>query len=241
MISARHKTLWTSLFLSAFTLAPASLLMGQSPAPTATPSSTKPQVSFQFDRPGLAVPHFILTVREDGTGTYEADEARVTAPVGSAVSPPPKHIDRPLTLSPSTTSMIFKDARSLNFFNNECASKAKNIADTGKKTLTYSGSDGNGTCTYNFSENKNVVALTETFQAIAFTIDEGRKLEYLHRYDRLGLDAEMDALIHEYEAKRALELGTISPTLTSLTEDMAVMQRVRVRAARLLEQTSDSK
>ena len=32
------------------------------------------------------------------------------------------------------------------------------------------------------------------FLAIAFTMDEGRKLEFLHRYDRLGLDAEMNSL-----------------------------------------------
>ena len=48
-----------------------------------------------------------------------------------------------------------------------------------------------GSCVYNYSDNKNVALLTDTFLGIAFTLDEGRKLDFLHRYDRLGLDAEM--------------------------------------------------
>ncbi len=137
--------------------------------------------------------------------------------------------------------MIFKTARSLNHFNMTCASKAKNIADTGNKTLSYSGPDGRGACTYNFSENKGVMVLTDMFEAIAFTMDTGRRLEFLHRYDRLGLDAEMETLTHEVEQKRALELGTISDTLTSLASDDSVLQRVRIRAEKLLELANNSK
>jgi hypothetical protein len=199
----------------------------------------QPEVSFQFERPGMAVPRFTLLVREDGTGTYKAEEAPVSG--GNAALQPTtgKQINRAITLSQSTVANLFKTARSLDHFNMECASKAKNIADTGKKTLTYSGADGHGSCTYNYSENKTVTSLTDTFQAIAFTLDEGRRLDYLHRYDRLGLDAEMESLSHEHDMKRALELGTIAPTLTSLANDDALMQRVRMRAVKLLDQAGD--
>ncbi len=200
--------------------------------PQAASASTgaQPEVSYQFDRPGLSVPRFILSVREDGNGRYQADEAAV-----SGTNAAGKHIDRTLTLSQPTAATIFKMARALDHFNTPCASRAKNVADTGKKTLSYAGSDASGTCTYNFSENKNVTSLTEMFTAIAFTMDEGRRLEYLHRYDRLGLDAEMETLLHEYEAKRAMELQTISATLMSLANDDALMERVRTRAVKLLE------
>ena len=203
--------------------------------------SSQPEVSFHFERPGLAVPRFTLLIREDGTGTYQAEEAPVSS--GNAALQPTtgKHIDRAINLSQPTVANLFKTARSLDHFNIECASKAKNIADTGKKTLTYSGTDGHGSCTYNYSENKSVMSLTDTFQAIAFTLDEGRRLDYLHRYDRLGLDAEMESLAHEHDMKRALELGTIAPTLTSLANDDALMQRVRTRAVKLLDQTNDKK
>ena len=67
-----------------------------------------------------------------------------------------KHIDRPITLSPATVAKIFKQARALDHFNVACDSKAKNIANTGKKTLSYVGADGQGSCVYNYSDNKNV-------------------------------------------------------------------------------------
>ncbi len=122
--------------------------------------------------------------------------------------------------------------------NIECASKAKNIADTGKKTLTYTGADGSGSCTYNYSEIKAIDMLADTFLAIAYTLDEGRTLAFLHRYDRLGLDAEMISFAQELEAGRAIELGTISPTLAAIADDTAVIQRVRLRAAKMLEQVA---
>ena len=146
-----------------------------------------------------------------------------------------QHIDRTLMVRPPTAAKIFNAARQLNEFNVACASKLKNIADSGKKTLSYSGADGHGSCVYSYSENKSVAMLTDTFLGIAYTMDEGRRLEFLHRYDRLGLDAEMITLSQEVEAGRALELGTISQTLTEIADDMAVMQRVRLRAARMLE------
>jgi len=195
------------------------------------------EVNFQFERPGLSVPRFSLLLREDGTGSYQAEQAERSPTSTSIRHEEAQHIDRAILLSPATVSKIFKAARSLNYFNAACASKAKNIADTGKKTLSYSGTDGHGSCVYNYSEDKDVEKAGETFIGIAYTLDEGRRLEFLHRYDRLGLDAEMAALAQEVEAGRALELGTISQTLATIANDMAVMQRVRLRAAKMLEQS----
>jgi hypothetical protein len=212
-------------------------LVGQSAAPQAEPADKPPaEISFQFERVGLSVPQFTMKLREDGAARYEAEQAERSSTATSMRGEAAQHINRTLMLSPETATKIFKTARELNDFNIECASKLKNIADTGKKTLSYTGPDGHGSCVYNFSENKSVTMLTETFLAIAFTMDEGRKLEFLHRYDRLGLDAEMITLSQEVETGRALELGTIAPTLTAIADDMAVLQRVRVRAAKLLEQ-----
>jgi hypothetical protein len=147
-----------------------------------------------------------------------------------------QHIDQSINVTSATVSKIFKAARSVNRFNIECASKLKNIADTGKKTLTYTGADGSGSCLYNYSENKSVDMLTNTFLAIAYTIDEGRRLAFLHRYDRLGLDAEMITFGQELDAGRALELGTITPTLAAIANDNALIQRVRLKAQKMLEQ-----
>jgi hypothetical protein len=207
-------------------------------AQTAVPATTQAEVSFQFDHTGLPVPRFTLRIYENGAGTYQADQAEIPATQTSMRGQAAQHVDRPINLTPGVVAKIFKAARGLNHLNVECASKAKNIADTGTKTLTYVGPDGSGSCVYNYSENKMVGTLTDTFLAIASTLDEGRKLEFLHRYDRLGLDAEMNSFADEVKEGRALELGTISPTLASIADDIAVIQRVRLRAAKMLEQVA---
>jgi hypothetical protein len=222
-------------------LGAASFAVGQPATSTEPPAVLQSQVSFQFERAGLPVPRYTVEIHEDGTGRYQADEAAsVSSQSSSAVQyGGGKHIDRTIVVSPATVGKIFKLARSLDYFNTACDSKAKNIANTGKKTLTYVGVDGKGSCVYNYSENKNVAALTDTFLAIAFTMDEGRRLEFFHRYDRLGLDEEISTLAHEAEEGRALELGTIAPTLESIERDTALIQRVRLQAGKLLEQSKD--
>jgi len=209
-----------------------------SETPAVASGKAPPEVSFHFDRIGLPVPHFTLVVREDGTGNYQADQVEIPASGTAMRGQAAQHIDRPINLTPGTVTKIFKAARALNYFNIECESKAKNIADTGKKTLSYKGSDGSGSCTYNYSETKNVDTLTDIFFGIAYTLDEGRRLEFLHRYDRLGLDAEMISLTQEADAGHALEFGTISPTLAAIVDDPALIQRVRVKAQKMLEQAA---
>jgi hypothetical protein len=48
----------------------------------------------------------------------------------------------------------------------------------------------------------------------------------------------MISFSQELEAGRALELGTISPALAAIVDDMAVIQRVRLRAQKMLEQVA---
>ena len=204
----------------------------------AVPAPKQAEVSFNFDHTGLPVPRFTLKISENGKGSYQADQAEIPATQTSMRGQAAQHIERSINLTPGVVARVFKAARSLNHFNVECASKAKNIADTGTKTLTYAGADGSGSCAYNYSENKTVAVLTETFLGIASTLDEGRKLEFLHRYDRLGLDAEMNFFSDQVQEGRALELATISPTLAAIADDTEVIQRVRLRAAKMLEQVA---
>lgn len=183
------------------------------------------------------MPHFELSIGEDGRGTYRAEEL-VTSPgqTGPAAAGlPPTHVERSITISPATSAKIFETARAQKLFQVPCASKAKHIADTGMKTLTYQGADGTGSCVYNYTEIKTIAALTDTMLGIAQTLDEGRILEFKRRYDHLGLDAELGSLSKQNEEGRAIELGTISSLLEQLAGDPEMMDRVRSRATRLLE------
>ncbi len=197
-------------------------------------------ITFQFERPGLPVPSFLVTVHRDGTGTYAATVAPLeaqTSRYGSYVAAPTgpsTEIKRTIALTPQITAQLFEQVHTTNRFHGGCESKAKNIASSGVKTLTYSGPDGQGHCVYNYTEIKPVAALADAFLAIAFTLDEGRKLDQAHRYDRLGLDEEMRILVEAVHDGRAIELGNIRSTLASIAEDNQLLERARGRAATLL-------
>ena len=209
-------------------------------APAVAQDAAPAKVTFHFENPGLPVPVYTLTIHEDGSGTYAATytgpgpEASRYGP-SYAAPPVTSQVTRPLVLSPATTAQIFERVRSTGHFRGGCESKAKNIANTGAKTISYSGPDGTAQCTYNYTEIKAVDAVTLTFMGIATTLDEGRTLELKHKYDRLGLDREMGLLIDAIHDGRALEVATIAPVLQSLKDDPQVMERVRKRAAGLLD------
>jgi hypothetical protein len=198
-----------------------------------------PSVSFRFELAGLAVPRFTLTIFSDATGMYEGEQALVTDGRVADPAVPPQLFHRELTVTPALAGRVLKTARELNHFKMECETKAKNMAETGRKTLTYSAPDGAGSCTYNYSDDERVQGLTAIFRGLAETMDEGRRLDYLHRFDRLGLDAELELLSQEVSEGSARELETIAPSLRSIASDPEVMQRVRARAGVLLATVPD--
>lgn len=194
------------------------------------------QVTFAMDRAGAETPHLVIKVRQDGSGSYEATTSAPAAsnPYGASASAAAEPVRQEVHLSEATTSRIFAAARAENLFRVTCQSKAKNIADTGHKTLSYEGPDGSGSCAYNYSEIKDVASLTELFLGMSYTMEEGRRLEFKHRYDRLGLFQEMDTLLAQAKAGRAPEIGLIAPVLQSLAGDGDLLERVRLRAGELL-------
>ena len=195
--------------------------------------------SFQLERPGAPVPTYTLTVSGDGSATYQVSyppEPSKYSPYAASLSKVPNtEVTIKTNLSESGTARIFEKLQATNGFSSGCASKAKNIADTGTKTLTYTVSGAKASCVYNYTEDKNIVALTTMLQAIAYTLDEGRKLEREHRYDRLALDPETDYLVKAAKEGNAAEFGAIGPTLRAIAEDPQVLERVRKRATTLLE------
>jgi hypothetical protein len=195
------------------------------------------RISFRFDRPGVQVPRYTVTVLDSGATLYQGEESgaaatRTVSDAGDAA--PGRPFKTQTRISQATTKRIFAMAKALKNFNVRCESTAKNVADTGKKTLSFVGPEGQGECTYNYSDNKSVAQLTDMFLGIVETMDEGRQLEHLHRFDRLGLDAAITTLAEQVNSGRALELGTIADTLRSIAGDTNLIQRVRVRASQLL-------
>jgi hypothetical protein len=144
-------------------------------------------------------------------------------------------LDRPIRISKAVRDGMFAAARKNKLFAFSCDNGGKNIAFQGTKTLAYEGPEGKGSCMYNWSKNAQIDKLTDQFEAIAATVDEGSKLQRQYEHGRLSLDSEMEVLDQMVHDGRAIELENIAPILQTLAGDEAVLQRVQRRARAMLQ------
>jgi hypothetical protein len=174
-----------------------------------------------------------LVLHSDGSGHFSSQVGKPSDDGGQEVDVP--NVDRDVQLSAGFTSHVFEVAHHHKLFNEACESHLK-VAFAGWKKFSYTGADGSGSCTFNYSKDKEIEELGESFQAVAETIVEGARLEKLLQHDRLGLDKEMEYLVDAAGSGRALEICTIRPILLRLADDDEVLDRVRKRARQLLAQ-----
>ncbi len=200
------------------------------------------RLEFSVDHSGTVLVSYKLTVQEDGSAVYAASYpperpkySPYAVPVAAGAN---TEVSVSVLLSPATTKMLFERVRATNGLAGGCESTAKNIAKTGVKALTFTSAGPVATCRWNYTEDKNVIAMAKTFEGIALTLDEGRKLSQDHKYDRLALDPDVQFLFDSVKQGTAIELGTIAPTLHAIADDPQVLERVRSKAEKLLSQAA---
>jgi len=188
-----------------------------------------------FTNPNISPSHWVLTLRRDGSGHFHAESAKDSTQAkktGIEVSDE----DRDIQLSKEFTSQVFALAQQHNWFNESCESHAK-VAFQGWKKITYSGPEGQGSCTFNYSQDKQIQAFGESLIGVAETLHEGARLELLLQHDRLGLDREMEYISDSAKDGRLREIVAIRDILQRLAQDDELLERVRKRARNLLAQT----
>jgi len=173
-----------------------------------------------------------LTLRPGGTGHFRSQMGK--QPDGGQREIDTPGVDRDIQVGAGFAKQVFDTAQRHKWFNEACESRLK-VAFQGWKTLTYTGPKGQGSCTFNYSKDKEIQSLGESMEAVAQTILEGARLELLLQHDRLGLDAEMQFLTDAAGDGRAQQLVAIRDILERLAGDDAVLDRVRKRARALLE------
>ena len=194
-------------------------------------------VSFQFDNPALQPARYSLVMAEDGAGRYRSEgggASSAAAPDEAASAAAAQPLDRAITLAEPLRKQWFAAARKNRLFAVECDTKRDKIAFTGNKTLSYTGPEGAGSCTFNYARDPRLQQLADSLIAVANTLEEGRKLELLLSHDKLGLDAEVELLGAEQADGRALELENIAPVLHAIAGNVEVLHRTRSRAEALL-------
>lgn len=192
-------------------------------------------LTFTLDRTGAAAAHYSVQLDQaTGKGVY-----RGAVPV-SGTSAPTAGTEgaaaaegSPITVSAGALQKAFAAVPLVR--SNRCESYRKGIAQTGTKTLRLVRNSTAAECSFNYSEDDRVNVATAVFEAVAETMQYGERLGRKLRFDRLGLDAEMEGLQAALSDGRALEVGNIAPVLQKIQNDDRVMERVRRKAAHLLE------
>jgi hypothetical protein len=197
------------------------------------PSAADPTFQLDFSDPGLSPSQWTLTLRPDGTGHFRSQAGKPPDHATQEIAPPA--VDREIQVSAAYARRVFAAAARHRWFHEACESHLK-VAFQGWKTLTYTGPQGQGSCTFNYSKDKEIQDLGDSLEAVAETILEGARMELLLQHDRLGLDAEMDFLVEAVGDGRAQQVCVIREILDRLAQDETVLERVRKRARMLLEQ-----
>ena len=196
-----------------------------------------PTVTFEFAWPGADPAHYALAVDSTGRAAYRDDDPAADSQTGDPYL-------YKFVVSEPTRSRIFQLAQQAHYFQGDFDYKKGRIAQTGIKTLSYREGPGelffqptNGVRTqtsYNWSENPAIQQLTTLFQDIAATLQAGRKLNFLRRFDKLGLEAELKHIEESQKSGSMAELQAIAPALQEVAQDPGVMHVSRQRAQHLL-------
>lgn len=214
--------------LAAFVLA-ACCANAQTSAP-APAAPADPLITVEFSNPNLSPSHWTLTFHPDGRGHFRSKMGPASGSAGEMRVP---DVDRDVQLSPRFAAAAFQAAQRHAWFNQNCDSHMK-VAFQGWKTLSYAGPQGKGSCTFNYSRDKEIQSLGDSFVAVSETIVEGQRLEMLLQHDPLGLEQEIENLASAARDGRAQQICVIKDILERLAQDDNVMEMVRKRARFLL-------
>jgi hypothetical protein len=184
-----------------------------------------------FSHPGLTPSQWTLEFHPDGSGHFLSKRGNPSPEDSRHIEA--GNIDRNIQVSPKFAAHAFEVAQHHKYFRAECESHLK-VAFQGTKKLSYIGPKGEGSCEFNYARDSEIQELGDSLVAVATTIIEGARLETLLQHDPLGLDKEIQSVQEAAGDGRAQQICSIRDILERLSEDPAVLERVRKRAKALL-------
>ena len=142
---------------------------------------------------------------------------------------------REARLSDATCNSIFAAAKSLDYFKGDFEFRKHKVAYSGDRVLGYFAPGVSNKTSFTWSENPQIQQLSATFEGIAGTLEAGPRLQYLRRFDRLGLNEELRKIDDQAKKGWLKELQLVAPELQSIANDSQVMNIARQRARELLQ------
>ena len=184
-----------------------------------------PKITFTLNWTSANPQFFKLEVDSTGRAAYSSQ--------GSKDNSEP--YSEKFTMGAADRQRIFDLARQAGYFNGNFDFSKHKVAQTGVKTLAYEDATRHYQTTYNWSQNPAISELNSIFMAISNTLESGRRLSYLMRFDKLGLEKELKGMEQAAAAGELRELAAIAPTLEQLASDASYMHIVQERARHLLK------
>ena len=194
-------------------------------------SAVVPVISFDLYWEAATPQNYTVTMDANGKSQY-VSRSPTRPPEGSDEPEPDYQLE--FTMSAANRDRILHLAKELNYFNGSFDYTQHKVANTGKKTLTYIDPIRNFHTTYNYSENKSIEEITRIFQGISNTVEHGRKLQFMKRFDKLALASELQALESMSQSNYLAEVQIIAPILKNIANDPTVLHLARQSASRLL-------
>ena len=188
-------------------------------------------LQFSLDRVGPPRAQYTVTLNDTGEGTYSPNPVPLGAGEGKPVEG--EADSRTIHVGAGLVKKLFAAVPMVE--GGRCETHNKGIAQTGVKVLRYQGAGRKAECSFNYSDDERVNEAESSFEALAETLRYGDRLRSKLRFDRLGLDNELDQLVSAVGEQRALEVMNIAPVLQAISQDERVMERARRKAAHLLD------
>jgi hypothetical protein len=191
-------------------------------------------VTFTLDFPDSDPSHYSIAVNTAGHAKFESAEK--TDPKGQD-----QNYESDFEVSPGNRDRIFEWAKQARYFEGKVDAGNSKLAFTGEKTLSYQDGQRSFTARYNYSNLEPVRELTTLFQNIEGTLDYGRRLAYLHKYQKLALDDELKRMVAQARQNELSEVQGVTPVLQAIVDDPSVMNMARARAKELIQMGSSAR
>jgi len=177
-------------------------------------------ITFTKEFPGSVPPFYSVTVRENGEAVYKTepeDEQPIEFQVPADVA-----------------SEIFSLADKLGESPDRPLESERRVANMGKKTVELLAGGEHFTASFNHTEVPEALELLGLFERISATQQHEIRLEYLVRFDRLGVVKALLQLEIDLDNGRLVGAGQLVPMLERIRTDRAIAQIAQGRAVQIL-------
>ncbi|MBI1956486.1 MAG: hypothetical protein HYS38_08845 [Acidobacteria bacterium] len=185
-----------------------------------TPSASPPTITFTKEFPNSQPAYYAVSVGADGAAFYRT-------------APDDKNPVQFQILS-ELTQEIFSLAQKLHLFQEAKLESKRRVASLGKKTLAYQDGSEHYETTFNHTEVPEAVALATLFERISQTQQHYLAIEYLLRFDRLGIMKELLQLEADLDQGRVLNAAQLLPLLEQIRDNTSLVQVAQSRAAQII-------